>query len=214
MRRSLMIGRTNAGKTLFCIRFAQNLGITKLVWHVERTDGSIERRQISLAEVESVLSASRVHHTREMQSLTLSVPRGKSDRQLLLTDTAGLDEGIHPDVSIRQGMAQTLQALVDADAILHVVDAAALGKSIRPEHLDSGSASFDKEIWSSLDKQLAQYGLEHPGYVMLANKMDLPQGVTGYQTLCREYPKHRIIPVSALRGTGFREVRLHVWKFA
>lgn len=214
MHRSLVIGRTNAGKTLFCIRFARNLGMTELIWHMERTDGSTEKQRLPLKEIESVLSAARAHHTRQMQSLTLPVPRGKTDRQMLLTDTAGLDDGIHPDVSIRQAMARTLQALVDADAILHVVDAAALGRNVGQDSSENGKLDLRQDVWGMMDGHVAQYGLSHPGYVMLANKMDLPHGVAGYRALCRVYPKHRIIPMSALRGTGFREVKQHVWKFA
>ena len=39
MKPTVVIGKTNAGKTLFCVRFAAYLGIRELRWLMERTDG-------------------------------------------------------------------------------------------------------------------------------------------------------------------------------
>jgi predicted GTPase len=206
VKRSLVIGNANVGKTLFCLRFAAFLGLRQLRVFVERTDGKTEERLLTVEEAKQLLSSPESHHTRDLQPIALSVPRGKSNRQLLLTDTTGLTDGIHPDTAIRQAMAQTLSALASAQVILHVVDAARLGS----EASESGKSS----AWKPVDEQLAEYGQGCGSYLILANKMDLPGAKAGYQHLCKRFGKHRVVPVSALYGGGFREVKQHVWRFA
>lgn len=205
MKRSLVIGNANVGKTLFCLRFAAYVGLRQLRMFVERTDGVTEEKLLTVDVAQKLLSSPEAHLTREMQTITLQVPRGKSSRQLLLTDTTGLTEGIHPDDEIREAMAQTLSALTSAQVILHVVDAAKLGNE---------SSGNSKSAWKPVDEQLADYGLSRGGYLILANKMDLPGAKAGYQQLCKRFSKHRVVPVSALYGGGFREVKQHVWRFA
>lgn len=206
MKRSLVIGNANVGKTLFCLRFAAFLGLRQLRVFVERTDGKTEEKLLTVEEAQELLSGPEAHHTRDLQTIALSVPRGKSNRQLLLTDTTGLTDGIHPDAEIREAMAQTLSALTSAQVILHVVDAARLGTD--------SSGSGKPSAWKPVDDQLAEYGHSCGGYLILANKMDLPGAKAGYQQLCKRFGKHRVVPVSALYGGGFREVRQHVWRFA
>lgn len=209
LNRSLVIGKTNAGKTLFCVRFASYLGIRELRWLMERTDGKTEEKRMSPQEAEWALSDAGKHNTRCMQSLRVQVPRGKVGRELWLTDTTGLSEGVHPEPAMRDAMAQTLEAMVDANLILHVVDAAALGHA-----LASQSYSSPSPAWQTLDDQIAALGRQHRGYVLLANKIDLPSAREGYKQLCKRFNKQRILPISALHGTGFREVKHHVWKLA
>lgn len=76
----LVIGRTNAGKTSFCLRLARVLGIRELNWLVERTDGVTQRRRMNVREAEEILTSGDAHQTRELQTLILSVPRGKADK--------------------------------------------------------------------------------------------------------------------------------------
>lgn len=209
MRRSLIIGRPNVGKTMFCIHFAKYLGVRELRWLVERTDGSTEHKKMSIQNSLAYLTNDAVHHTRSLQSLNISVPRGKVDQQLLLTDTTGLLGGIHPDESVRTAMAQTLGAMLKSDLILHIVDAHLLG-----QEKSSMASTEDRAIWSELDDQLSAFGSTHKGYLIIANKIDLPGAKQGYKRLCQRLSRQRIVPMSALTGTGFREVKQHVWRMA
>lgn len=211
MKRSLVIGKTNVGKTLFCIHFARFLGVRELNWVMERADERTDRKRMSLADAERVLSGPHAHETRCLQSVGLSFPRGKTSRQLLLTDTTGFTDGIHPEPEVREAMAQTLRAMVQADLILHVVDAAAIGRS--PEFL-AGPQSASLPVWNTLDQQLVEFGTKQEGYIVLANKMDLPEARAGYRALCKRFSKQRVFPVSAKFTSGFREVKQHVWRFA
>ncbi|SFU76619.1 GTPase [Alicyclobacillus macrosporangiidus] len=207
MKRSLVIGKTNVGKTLFCIHFARYMGVRELRWLVEEADGRTDCRVMSVAEAEASLSDVHPHRTRCLQSVAVEFPAGKTVRQLLLTDTTGLTEGIHPEPALREAMAQTLQAMTDASVILHMVDAWAIGHAL-------GGAAGPGRVWDALEAQLADFGVRHGGYVLLANKMDLPGAMDGYRFLCKRYSRQRVLPVSALHGTGFREVKQVVWRFA
>jgi GTPase Era involved in 16S rRNA processing len=211
VNRSVVIGKTNVGKTLFCIHFARYMGVRELRWLVERTDGRTEHKRMTLSEAERLLSGPEPHSTRNLQSVVVELPRGKGVRQLLVTDSTGLVEGIHPDLNVREAMAQTLQAMLESDVILHVVDAAELGRRSRTEGI-KGEA--DGLAWDLLDEQISSFGLQNSGYLILANKMDLPEAKQGYRSLCRRFSRHRVVPISALYATGFREVKQHVWRFA
>jgi hypothetical protein len=208
VKRSLVIGKTNVGKTLFCIRFAQYMGIKELQWMVEHTDGSTEQNRMSLREAEHILSGPDAHHTRGLQSFAMEFPRGKGYRQLLMTDTTGLAQGIHPDVELRNAMAQTLQVMADAPLLIHVVDASSLGWTGKHAGMETADA------WDQLDEQVSRFGVRQPGYLILANKMDLPGAKMGYQRLRQRFTKQRVIPISAMHNMGFREVKQHVWRFA
>jgi GTPase Era involved in 16S rRNA processing len=211
LKRSLVIGKINVGKTLFCIHFARYLGAKEFQWLVERTDGRTDHKRMSLPDAQRILSGPNAHATRCLQSVTLSFPSGKTSRQLLLTDTTGLTDGIHPEPDVREAMAQTLRAMVEADFILHVVDAAAIGRSTSLQEENPSAAS---DVWNNLDQQLVEFGVKQRGYIVLANKMDLPEAKAGYRALCKRFSKHSIMPVSAKLGTGFREVKQHVWRFS
>ncbi|WP_290587444.1 GTPase [Alicyclobacillus sp.] len=207
MKRSLVVGKANVGKTLFCIHFARYMGMRELRLLVQEADGRTDCRRLSVADAEASLSDAHPHRTRCLQSIALEFPSGKTARQLLLTDTTGLVAGIHPDGPLRESMAQTLQAMMDADLILHMVDAGAIGRGIAGR--EGGPAG-----WDALEEQIASFGLRRGGYVILANKMDLSGALDGYRYLCRRYSKQRVLPISALHGTGFREVKRVVWRFA
>jgi 50S ribosomal subunit-associated GTPase HflX len=212
LKRSLIIGKANAGKTLFCIHFAQYLGVRELHWLMERTDGRTEQKRMSLVEAEKSMSDASMHRTRGLQSIHLEVPRGKGMRHLLLTDTTGLSEGVHPEQSVREAMAQTLQTMVDNSLILHIVDANQASGS--HGNLRTVSSTAYPAGWGELDEQIVEFGSGRDGYLMLANKMDLPGAKEGYRQLCKRFSKYRVMPISALHGIGFREVKQHVWRMA
>jgi hypothetical protein len=210
MRRTLVIGRTNAGKTLFCVQFARYLGLHEAEWFVERESGITERRRMSLVDAECFWSGADGHRTRGLHSIRLEFPRGKGMRQIILTDTTGLEEGMDADPELRSAMAQTLRAMLEAHVVLHVIDACAVGRALA----DAGGAVRQAGAWNQLDEQLASFGQTREGYVVLANKMDLPESRIGYQFLCGRLDKRRVLPISARYRTGFREVKHYVWRMA
>lgn len=208
MRRSVVIGKTNVGKTLFCVHFAEFMGLRELRWLIERSDGRTEQRRMSVNEAERTLSDPIAHRTRGLQSIRLELPRGKTSRQLLLTDTTGLTDGVHPDSVLREAMAQTLQTLLTSNLVMHIVDAYEIGRMSDEQDAQGGWHG----VWNDLDEQLSRYGSGKNGYVVLANKIDLPGAKEGFKRLKSRLSGQTVIPISALHGTGFREVKQHVWR--
>ncbi len=157
-------------------------------------------RTYTISQAIEFLVSPKPHFTRALHSIVLSMPWGKGRKAFELLDTAGLTNGIHQDEQVRKAMGQTLTAVREADLIFHLFDAAEIGKR------DLLSAVSD------VDYQVAQFGQMRAGYLVLANKMDLPLAKDGLRKLQDSFPGHVVIPISALYKTGFKEVKSFVRK--
>lgn len=200
MKRCIIIGRPNVGKTMFALHFAEYLGLATTRIAFAEAGGRRWEGAYPVADAVHSLTSRRPHHTRQLQSLTLSLPAGKGTKQFELVDTSGLIDGIHPDAATRHAMAQTLAAVRDARVILHVIDAAAVG------------AGDPVRAIGEVDYQVAQFAQMRGGYLLLANKMDLDTAPRGLRRLQKEFAGHPIAPVSALQKRGFQEVKAFVWR--
>jgi len=194
----LIVGQANVGKTLFLINFAGFMGIKKLEVCTRYPDGTQQYMAYPPDQARKVLVDAAPHKTRCLHSLVLTVPRGKVKRNFRITDTCGLTDQIHQDEDVRKAMAQTLSYLKGAEIVLHMVDAAAVGRA--------GGVDAVGEI----DLQVARFASYYAQYAMLANKMDLPMARVGLIKLKEEFRRHHIIPVSALEKRGFTEVKAFV----
>lgn len=198
MKECLVIGKTNVGKTLFTLNFADYLGLKSLRMDISFPDGSTAHYHYDLATAVAELTDSEPHKTRCLQSIVLQIPAGKGKKRFVLTDTSGLIDHVHGETDVRKAIAQTLAKIRQADVVLHIVDASAVGKQGAVEAL------------GEIDYQIAQFAQMRKSYLLLANKMDLPDSREALFRLQGEFPGHRIIPVSALHRKGFREVKQFV----
>lgn len=196
-RRCLLVGQANVGKTLFLVNFAAWLGARAIQLFSVTSDGTRAAADVSLGRARTVLVGDRPHTTLALQGVQLRIGHKKGDRMVQLLDSTGLADRIHPDPSVRAGMAQALRALREADAILHMVDAEAAGTA-------------DATAVGEVDRQIAVFAGGSSRYGVLANKMDLPRARAGLRRIRACFPHAPVIPVSARSGTGFREVRLFV----
>jgi len=197
MREFVVVGRPNSGKTLFTLNFAAYMG-SKTVDVISRSyDNLVSCRHFSITEAKNQLCGMTLHKTPFVQSLVLKIPLGKIDVNFKITDTCGIGEHIHPNETIRRGMAQTLSFLRSADYIFHILDVS----GITTEHL---------EKQTSIDFDIYNYGIVHNRYTLLANKIDLPSTKEKIPKLAYLFPKANTIPVSALLSQGFKEVKLCV----
>lgn len=185
---------------MFVLHFAEFLGVSVARIAFAEASGQRWEAAYPMADALTSLTSTRPHHTRQLQSIALELPAGKGTKQFELVDTSGLVDGIHPDAAIRRAMAQTLATVREAKVILHVVDAAALGTR--------GVVN----VIGDVDYQVAQFAQMRGGYLLLANKMDLPGAEEGLAKLRREFVGHPIAPISALHKQGFHEVKAFVWR--
>lgn len=201
MKECLILGKPNSGKTLFLLNFAEYLGYRELEMIVEEPGGNRHRKSYDLAGARMTLVSPTPHHTRALQVVQLKVPKGKSRCDVALTDTTGLCEGIHESATIRRSMVQTLRRLRETQVVLHLIDGSRVGTVGAPEAM------------GDLDHQLARFATGRLGYAIIVNKMDLPGAGAGLASVRSTFPYHVIIPMSALRKQGFREVKAFVGRF-
>lgn len=201
MKRCIIIGKTNVGKTLFAIQFAAHLGLRELTVTSKAPGGESERITYPIDVAVRELVSDGAHRTRSLQSIIVELPVGKGVKRFELMDTSGLIEGIPSDVNIRRAMAQTLAAVRDAHIVLHIIDASRATRKGAVEAL------------GEVDYQVAQFALMRGGYLILANKMDLPGAREGLELIRQEFAGHPVVPISALERGGFREVKRFVWRW-
>lgn len=124
----------------------------------------------------------------------ISLRDGRTLHPLDLIDTPGLTETPAPDPALRRAQALALERMLAAAAVLHVVDAPRLGAR---DWLQLGR----------VDAELLEWGRGRDGYLLLANKLDLPFGQTGWEWLRRAVAGPPVLAVSARTGLGFGAVR-------
>lgn len=198
MKKCVIIGKTNVGKTVFFINFTEYLGIKNLELEKFYPDGIKDYEKINPRAALATLVDGKTHKTRNIQAVTVDFPMGKGKKKIQLVDTTGLTDDIHPDGSVRKAISQTLSIIRESELILHIIDASAAEKKELPSAL------------GMVDYQVAQFAHLKRGYVILANKMDLPGAKDGLKIIRQEFSGHLIIPISALFKTGFKEVKTFV----
>lgn len=201
MKRCIVLGKTNVGKSLFVLAFAEYLGVQEVSATIADPDGKVQSRTLPVKVAIGEWVSQTPHQTRALHSVQLELPVGKGVKRFELVDTSGLIEGIPREVAIRRAMAQTLAAVREADLVLHIVDASAAARR--------GAIEAIGEV----DFQVAHFAQMKGGYLILANKMDLPAGKEGLARIRQEFAGHPVIPISALTKEGFREVKSYVWRW-
>jgi len=198
MNDCILVGQPNVGKTLFALQFADFLGMRALDVTFQASDGLLGCKHYRVEQAIRELSSMERHKTKEIQTIALKIPTGKSIRNIQLIDSCGLSDGIHPDILIRKAMVQTLSALRYVKMILHMLDASYYGRT---------------KVVPDIDQQVAQYGYAKGRYAILANKMDLPGAKEGLHIIANAFPDQTIIPVSSLKKIGFKEVKALVCRY-
>lgn len=198
MKRCIVIGKPNTGKTLFVLNFARYLGARDLAISFEDAEGQMRSMSYSVEAAIKEFTGQTAHLTRSIQSVVVELPARKGRQAVEISDTTGLSEGVHSDSAIRRAMAKSLMRLGSADIILHMMDAANAFRSGRAEEI------------GETDREVYLLGRAQGGYCILANKMDLPGAEAGLVKIRKAFPGSSVFPISALKMEGFREVRRFV----
>lgn len=191
-----VVGRPGVGKTLFVLRFARWCGQRRLLVRLQTPAGEGEWLELDAAAAVARLVGASPPTTRCLQRLEVHWRSGEREVRLRLLDTVGLTEEVHPDPMLRRAMAETLAAVMESRVVLHLLD----GPRV---------ALAPHEIWEeeALDAQIGRYGELRGGYAALVNKLDLPGGRAGLETVRRAWPRRVVLGISALEGWGFPGVR-------
>ncbi len=202
MKKCLVTGMPNVGKTCFVINFAEYMGVKELKFHVRQRAGYTAINSYSLSEARKKLISVKENTTKEVQLIKLEINKGKTIRELQLIDSCGLSDGIHPDEEVRLAMARTLRLIRDTEFILHIIDI----KNIKND-------KKGKDILLPVDRLILDYASMEKKYAILANKMDLSFAEMNLKILKKNIKDIIIIPISALYKEGFKEVKKMVLSY-
>jgi predicted GTPase len=192
----LVTGMPNVGKTCFVINFAEYMGLKKLKFHVRQLAGYTSISSYTPDEAMDKLVSYRSNFTRDVQSINLEIPAGKTIKRLEIIDSCGLSDGIHPDEEVRQAMARTIRLIRRSNLILHMIDITNLC-----------TQESDDDVLMPIDRMILNYASQEKNYAILANKTDLLQAAENLELLKKNLTDKLIIPISALYQKGFKEVK-------
>ncbi len=134
-----------------------------------------------------VAGAAAAGKTTVCNALTPWLQAHRWGRGLRLLDTPGLDDWPAADPGQRRLQVQAIHRLQTVPLFLHVVDASRTGAV--------GEAA-------AVDRELAVWGRNKPGYAVLATHMDGPWAATGLRVIQRALNPYRLIPVVAPAAQG------------
>lgn len=198
MKKCLIVGKPNVGKTLFMLNFAQFLHLETVNLQLIYPSGLVENTSYSIPRAKELLSSVSPYKTICLQILEADIPMGKGKQRVQVIDSSGLTDGIHMNVETRRAMAQTLSAIRESNIVLHMLDISSM-------FYDHPAHSISK-----VDYQLAEFGKLKDGYAILANKVDLLPNKRPIVQLQKQFPEHLVIPISAKTSSGFSEVKTFV----
>lgn len=198
MKKCLIVGKPNVGKTAFLINFAEYLGVRIFEFDFALPDGTKFKKKYSCKTAFHELVDSNPHKTLALQSVILEIPVGKGKKKIQIIDTTGLIDGIHEDQNVRKSISQTISEILNSQIIIHIMDGAAV---IKKDSLSSPS---------EVDYQISKLARSKRGYVILVNKMDLPDAEEGLKIIKEKFHGNIVIPISAINKRGFKEVKTFV----
>lgn len=198
MSRALLVGQPNVGKTTFTLNFAEFLGIKRLRLTIRQPEGFSSTLSYYIHEAREKLISHEPNETKNLQSISLSLPKGKRRRSFQLFDTCGLSDGIDPRVEIRRAMSQTIRYMDTCDLIFHLMDLTRVKSRLCNQEM--------------IDDQIQAYASLQPVYCLLANKIDLLRSKENIPLLRERYPHQTIIPISAKNREGFKDVKIFLMK--
>lgn len=187
-----VVGAAKEGKTLFCINFAEFMGARSLCY-TERNPSGIGMGVISPETARELMVDPGPRCNGVVRSFAVNLFHRQPQR-IALIDTASLKEQSPLPHAERKKLVLTLQALQEADIILHLVDLACKD----PARIDFSGAT---------NRYLSSYCLhKNKQYLIIGTKCDLLNGRKG--NLRHFYsPNGKPLFISSTTREGFPQLR-------
>ncbi|MCL8207751.1 MAG: 50S ribosome-binding GTPase [Actinomycetia bacterium] len=182
----LVVGRPNAGKSLFVLNFAAFLGLRAVRLAASADPGASAARWVPLERARREWVSPLPYSTLEPVALRVVLAVGGRLQPVQVVDCPAIDDGSSPSEAIRRAWAVTLERLLTARVVLHVLDAANPPRAV--------------------DAELAAFVGPRAAYAVLANKCDLPEAAGAVRRLRRQFAPRPVLAVSAATNRGFAEV--------
>lgn len=191
-------GPSRAGKSLFCINFAEYLGARTLCYHEEGPHGR-GRGAVSPAEARRLMVEPGRRSNGVVRTFVVNLKRGATSLRLALVDTIAL-RAVKPLPRMnRAGLVLTLQYVQKADALFYLVDLC----DVDPAHL-----AFIGTAGRLLEKYCCS---QAKPFQTILSKKDLLASEAENNLLSWRWHhlawKSDPVPVSAVSRTGFPELR-------
>mgnify|MGYP002409534442 CR=1 FL=1 len=183
----LITGRTNAGKTLFLLNYAEYMGYKNIKINF-KTDSRENIKEKSISYFRDTIVSSSPYTTKSLQIANINL----SNKNNVFIDSPAISSSISYEQSVRNGMAQTLSLIRENNLILHIIDA---------------SCILNYKDIDDVDMAMYKLGKKRGNYIVLANKADIKGSIMGVNVLSENLVGVKIIKISALNKTGFNNVR-------
>jgi len=186
VKKILVAGRTNVGKSALAVTLARFLGMNTLQLTWQDYQGQRRTYKYNFALARRKLVAASEFYTNGLY--TINVELSKLTRWQLV-DTTGLTDVVHPVEKLRRCMAMTIAAIGDCDCLIHVYDA----------------DYYSEQQFSEVDCSLM--GLETVSkYIPVANKADSMKASAGLQRI-KSLLGEAALPCSCVTGQGMVALR-------
>ena len=187
-----VVGAAKVGKTLFCINFAEYLGAKNLNYTETGPHG--KGRGVILPRTARELMVDPGSRCKGVVRTFAVHLLQRPSRRVALIDTASLKENAPLPKAERTKLLLTLQAIQQADAVLHLVDLSCG---------DPARAEFALAINHRMERYCSQKGIP---YLAVGNKRDLLHGSPfNYRQFFS--PNGKMPAVSSATGEGFPKIR-------
>lgn len=118
-------------------------------------------------------------------------------RRVTVADIPGLIEGAHRDVGLGHDF---LRHIVRCKLLMHVIDMAG----------SEGRSPIDDLAKLRVELKLYDPALPKRPWIVVANKMDLPDAKENLRHFKQRYRKVKIIPISAEQNAGIEDLKSHL----